>query len=362
MSKLLRLLALALLLALIPALLALRRDLPTDRQALIGEKYGGWSGVLSLWVCEGWPSGCGSVSPWLNRCVTLFEKAHPGVYIQVETVEADTLREWDDGTMAAPDLLLFPPGLLETPKGLAPLAGDTALRGDLSRLGDWAGIRYALPVAMGGYARLWAPEADGGPAVPAEEPFRLWAAAQAVMRAPTAETEVAPQPASPDVDLGLPAASTWRSAWQRFAAGEADSLLASQREILRLEALREQGKGPNWSLDAASPFTDQLLFIAVPRGDDSSREALTEAFAASLLSEECQGELHRAGLFPTADCDAGYGPAEVLGALEALLRDMELLAPGAFGSAWREAVTEVLQNKQGDDPNDLITELRTILG
>ena len=38
--------------------------LPLDRQPLIEKKYAGWSGVLRLWVFEGWPCGSGGrISP-----------------------------------------------------------------------------------------------------------------------------------------------------------------------------------------------------------------------------------------------------------------------------------------------------------
>ena len=77
---------------LIPAAVVLRGTLPMDVQPLIEKKYGGWAGTLRLWVCEGWPTGAGSAARWLNRCVGIFEKAHPGVYIQPEYVEESALR------------------------------------------------------------------------------------------------------------------------------------------------------------------------------------------------------------------------------------------------------------------------------
>ena len=66
MRKWRTLLCLALLIALVPAALRLRRALPLDPQPLIEEKYGGWAGVLRLWVCEGWLPG-GGAAAWLNR-------------------------------------------------------------------------------------------------------------------------------------------------------------------------------------------------------------------------------------------------------------------------------------------------------
>lgn len=360
MSKFRAPVCLLLLLALVPALLSLRAELPSDRQALIEEKYAGWSGVLRLWYFEGWPAGSGSASPWLSRCAAAFEKAHPGVYVQPESVDAETLRGWSDGGMAPPDILLFPPGLLETPAGLLPLEGSAALRDGITRRGDWGGAVYALPVAMGGYARVEASAADNSEIAPEPEPFRRWDVARAALETRRDADEGAPGEGAPvpqpDLDLGLPAsAPAPQSAWRRFANGEAGALLASQREIARLEALREAGKGPEWSVDAVAPFTDQLLFAAVPCRADQGRQALAAEFAGSLLSEDGQGQLYRAGLFSVTSAPSGYGPSDALGRMDALLRAASPAMPRAFGTGWVGAASALARDPAaGDDFMDLL--------
>lgn len=360
MRKLFRLFCAALTFALIPLLLGLRESLPADHQGMIEKKYAGWSGVLRLWCFEGWPAGQGSASAWLSACVSAYEKAHPGVYIQVDSVDGDTLRRWNDGTLPPPDLLLFPPGLLADPAGLSPLRSDAACRRDLLRLGDWDGICYALPVALGGYARLEAGADAAEALVPTAEPFRLWAVADASMDAPTPSDD-APVPAAPELDLGLPASATPRAAWRRFAGGEAGALVATQREVVRLSALRDQGKGPEWRVAAVSPFTDQLLFIAVPRGDTPERQAFAAGFATALLGEGCQWELHRSGLFPTTSHDGGYGAADPLGELAARLRQQTLAAPRAFGTTWIEAAERLVRETSGMEPGAFTEVLRHAL-
>ena len=53
--------------------LRIRASLPGDTGPLIREKYDGWSGVLRLWVYEGWEA---NAMGWLNRAISAFEKEH----------------------------------------------------------------------------------------------------------------------------------------------------------------------------------------------------------------------------------------------------------------------------------------------
>ena len=102
---------------LVPAILQLRGKMPIDTQPLIEKKYGGWAGVLRLWVYEGWKPGGGNMAGWLNKCVGSFEKKHPGVYVQPEYVDGATMRALGrDGL--APDMAIFPPGGLESAAAL----------------------------------------------------------------------------------------------------------------------------------------------------------------------------------------------------------------------------------------------------
>ena len=330
-------LCLLLLAALAPLLPRLRGALPTNRQALIEAKYGGWSGVLRLWVCEGWQPGSGSFAGWLNRCVAAFEKRHPGVYVQAESVGAATLSGWDEGGLS-PDLLLFPPGVLASPRNLAPLDAPESLRAGLRRAGDWRGACCALPVAMGGYAVLRS-SAEGDCVALEDDAFHRRHTALRYLPAQAEAPESSARPVLPELDLGLPASAQsagadWTvsaDAWKDFANGDAAGLLVTPRELRRLEALSAQGRGPDWRLASTSRFTDLLLFAAVSAQGDAERQALGAAFAASLLEDACQGELYRAGAFAVTGATSGYAAGDSLGAMEAMLREAEPVAARAFG-------------------------------
>lgn len=351
--------ACALCLAALALLLPLaRRALPVDTRPLVAEKYAGWSGVLRLWVCEGWTPGSGSLSGWLNACAARFERAHPGVYVQPIVVDADALASMSDSGIARPDLILFPPGLLDGPTGLTPLEAPGNLREALADAGRWGGATYAVPVALGGYLWAWdaarldaLPDmwADGGLAVPAPEPWRRWDAALLALCAGLRGGEAeAPAPELPGLDLGLAAAATadrsrrlpegfdWDAdAYRHFTNGEAAATLVTQREVRRLESLSGQGRGPDWRLSPGGAFTDQLLYLAIPeRPEGDPRPSLCAALVDWLLSEDCQGTLARAGAFAVTDAPSGYAPGDALLALDAALREDALIVPNAFDRTW----------------------------
>ena len=150
MHRLRTALCLALLLALVPLLALARNVLPQDNRDLVAKKYAGWSGVLRLWVFEGWDGG-GSLAAWLNRCIERFERRHPGVYIQPQPVDAGAMAAFGASGIRPPDMLLFPPGLLDSPEGLAAVDISEALREPLRRCGVWNGTTFAAPVASGDF-------------------------------------------------------------------------------------------------------------------------------------------------------------------------------------------------------------------
>lgn len=376
---------------LLPLAVLAGRHLPTDTRPLVEEKYAGWSGVLRLWVFEGWAEGMDALPAWLNRCVARFEKRNPGVYVQPRVVDAGAITAMNDSGIPRPDMLLIPPGLLSSPEGLAPLTLPDGLRAPLAGCGAWGGTVYAVPVAMGGY--LWARNAALIPrvpdtwrasgatlAAPAPEPWRRWDAALLALcsgryseAAPDSARET-PAPPLPGVDLGLAGAGTDEptprptapegelgcrlpdgfgfgdDAWQRFVNGEAAAIPVTQREARRLQALSDQGKGPDWRLSAgASAFTDQLLCLAVVDAPEAEeQQELCKAFLACLLEDACQGDLSRAACFSVTDAGSGYDAGDPLLVLDAALRDPGLCAPNCFDAEWPSDCARIVREFTDD--------------
>lgn len=407
MGKLRAALCLLCLMLLIPALIQAHHVLPLDTGPLVSEKYAGWSGVLSLWIFEGWPCGNGSIAPWLNQCVESFEKRHPGVYVQPQFVDAGAIASMNDSGILPPNMILFPPNLLKTPEGLMTIEVPDDVRPEIRRCGMWNGSLYAVPVAMGGYLWGWNTalihaipnswrEVDTALSVPAPQTWRHWDAALLALcsgrYAPSESngaSEPTPSPAH-EMELGLtggeatePAPSSEPrqgmtlprrlpsgfqfddNAWRHFINGESAAMPVTQREIRRLQSLSEQGKGPDWKLcPGDGAFTDQLLSLAILNQPDTDpRVTLCRDFLTHLLSDECQSNLFRVSAFAVTDARSGYDASDPLAIMDAALRDASLCAPRMFDGKWSDHAEAIVRKYISDtqDAPVLWRQLRDIM-
>ena len=308
--------------ACLPGILRSAARLPQDNQALVEEKYAGWSGVLRIWAFEGWTGG-DLMAGWINGCASAFEKSHPGVYIEVTYPGAEAVRQLGRTGVRAPDMILFPPGLMDSPDGLVALE-SLPVRESLADSGGG----YACPVALGGYA--WAIN-DGaeGTAIPADEEWRSWSAAVQRLGEPGAiieEIEIEP----PGIDLGLPASASASDGLTRFVNGELNAIPVTQRELARLLRLQDQGRGPEWRLQpGAEAWTDQAIYLAVVQG---GQEALSREFLSYLLSEDCQMRLTRVNLFGVTDSPTGYASGSAMELMDLSMLREGFTASGAFNT------------------------------
>lgn len=353
MKRLRTIICLVILALTLPGVLALRGRLPGDAQPMIEKKYGGWSGVLRLWVCTDRP-----VAAWLNRCVSIYEKRHPGVYVQPEVVGADALTAVG---LTPPDLLLFPPGTVDGPLDMtAPVLMDgymwaynTSLIDDLP--GTWRGLTLAVPEDRG--AALLALcsgrySEEGVQAEPSGE-LELGLLLDDSGNTPT------PPPAEGALSCRLPEDFAFDpDAWRHFINGEAAATIVTAPEVRRLEALPQ---GPDWRLGAAGTavFTDQVLYVGVYPQENVEKLDLCRGFIEHLLSEECQGQLHRIDAFSVTGVPSGYPPGDSLAAMEAMLNGKPLILPGPFDRSWRNDVDAIVRKfvEGGGDPGALLGRL-----
>ena len=336
---------------------SVRRLFPFPRGDALTARRQAWAGVLRLWVCENLP--CGTLDAWLNEASSAFERRNDGVYVQITTVSRASATDFA-AAENPPDMLLLPPSLLDTPDGL------------LNRSGE-----YLTPVAMGGYAwainRAMLPglSPEGAPMrIPADSETASYSAAlAALLCGDEAASGDVRRESRYGVDLGLPDASNRPSATaaslvrrellpadgsqadenalRSFTRGEAAVTLVSQRELLRLSALADSGRAPDFAVVCTGyAFTDRLaLFAAVdlPRDDLAARQALCEEFLALLLDDARQAQLNRVGCFRVTPGAALYATSSPLAPLERALTDAQPLFPPFFTSEWRARAQDVAQ-------------------
>ena len=342
--------------------LSARSLFPFPRGDALTARQQAWAGVLRLWVCEDLP--CGTLDAWLNEASTAFERRNDGVYVQITPVSRAAAADFA-AAENPPDMLLLPPSLLDTPDGLLNRAGE-----------------YLTPVAMGGYAwvinraRLpeLSPEGAAMQIPPDTETASYSAALIAMLCGDDVTPDGAPRESRYGVELGLPDASDRPSAssaprvrrelrpadgsqidenaFRSFTRGEASVALVSQRELLRLSALADSGRAPDYAVACTGfAFTDRLaLFAAVdlPRDDRSERQALCEKFLTLLLDDTRQARLSRAGCFRATPGAALYATSSALAPLERALTDADPLFPPFFTSEWRaRAQTEAKELLSG---------------
>ena len=123
---------------------------------------------------------------------------------------------------------------------------------------------------------------------------------------------------------------------------------------IRAAPYEHQRRAAAFALDrlarGGGAFSDQLLCLAVADPPDpSERQALCAEFLAFLLTDECQGELHRASAFGVTDAASGYGVGDPLATMDAALRDTALQTPRCFDAGWTEAAEAIVRKFVSDD-------------
>ncbi len=387
-----------------------------DRTGLVLRDYNTWTGVLRLWKCEGWQSGNGTLTAWLNTCIARFEKQHKGVYIQLTDVSTETLSAFAGGAVNPPDMLVYAPGMLGAPYDLVQLPDELPIKDSLSNLGTWQGDRYAVPIALGGYAVAvnrsmlneipddWSQaqlvQSDQKKETfvldaPADGEFQSWSAAiislfagsysqSAQMRQtligegleiglPTAVPQNTPQVEQEEtiypnaLPVSLPEDFRQReSIYSRFTSGEIAAMPVTQREIRRLQLLDESGKAPDWQVESIGlPFTDQAALFSITawqRNDMQARQELCTEFMQLLLCEEMQTKLTQVRAFSVRDLPAMYQGNRGLSVIEAALSDENLLTPPAFGNEWRAYVCSLADEiSAGESTQAAQKKLRAML-
>lgn len=209
--------------------------------------------VLRIWYCESWT---GNGMQWLLKQIAAFEKANKGTRVTVRSIQKN---EWLVDGLVIPDILLFEAGALHNPEEwLMQIKNTYSLKEPFQFTGMHHGLQYAVPVCYGGNVRL------------------------------VNENKLD----------GIELIMEGEQQYQDFVAEKASALIASVREVRRLTALVDAGKGFPFQAQPYGDKTDKVLFASV-FGNTGERAGSALAFLDFLLSEQAQNMLPEAGLLPT---------------------------------------------------------------
>lgn len=322
-------------------------NLPVPPEGMAALPYEGWSGVIRLRVYQGFRTGTGSLVPWLNSCLSTYEKRHSGVYVQVETVSLQTFSTLSTDEVP-PDMVIFTPGALDNASCLEKLDISAAgISEGLIEACIWNGECRALPLCYGGYGILL--NMDDMPLLPTADEWGSAISAQYRAATRTKKAHYALQVPGeggwPDAARNLLGAlpetgeqmppdylnCSMVKAWSDFKNGIAACIPASQWHLRQLYLLDCDGKAPNYTFyPSENGYTDQYFAAGVVAGsskDHAARSRVCRDIIGYLMGEEAQSRLSLALAMPArADMNL-YRNAGDMAALEAAYTNAAKFAP-----------------------------------
>lgn len=297
-----------------------------------------WEGVVTVGLVPSFPTV--NLDGWLQASFRSFEKQQSNVLVSLRKMTTVGVRTGAaSGTL--PDVLLVGLNILEEPEQLfVPLDDETCIREDLYGAGKVGQTRYALPVAMGGYALMgnrrlldgvgWSPKCDFAQtmALLAEKGQSVAAPQIANINPMQALTEMG-EVGSVQVENSRVHAKVWPD----FVLEQKYTFyVGTQREVRRMQTLCSAGKGFETvlMLPKNTAYTDQILLGGVVRSeltnaevyDREEKEKWSAQLILHLLKEEQQMDLNRAYLFSVLPDQHLYEDGTQMAALEASLRSV----------------------------------------
>ncbi len=325
--------------------------LPADNAPEVRKKYDTWTGVLRVWVVEDWQVGTGSLERWLNICGAQFEKSHDGVYVNVQLVPAEAVKNFLTTGVNPPDLIVYPPGLLDSADGLRAFSVSADYKAGLDAVGRYEDARYAAAVLTNAY--VWIYDPGRRKRLPADL-YEVPAACRANDLPALVCLNSGLRPAEgtarvlPGVDIGLSggAAETPEptgsvacrvgadflvsdAAWTLFQSGDVDAFVGDLSDI------RRAAQRTNWAtvVTGAYAWTDDMALVSlVARDGDRAdeRAALCEGYI-NLLLWDGQTRAAKAGALPVTRGAGAYAGDLALAPVEAALETMRHICAPAFG-------------------------------
>lgn len=298
------------------------KKLPADNSELISEKYSTWAGVIRIWADKDCLAG-----GWLNACAEKFEKAHAGVYINVQELSSGVLSEYATSGVNTPDILIYTDGVIDNTAPLIPISKAYPLRDGIHS------STYAVPVLLHPSFLIYNPTVhetlpgdlrNTQTVCSAEDIAALTALCTGLRSAEgvsaalpgidlglTGSTQPTPAPAGtiecrvpPDVIADTPVRKL-------FAAGDADIFVGGIGDVLRLEECAAAATG-NYA------YASDIVMCSIVNKDEGRAEICREYL--DTLMNDGQTLAARAQAFPAIYGASAWEDNQILASVEEGLR------------------------------------------
>ncbi len=226
--------------------------------------------VVSLWHVDSFEGGVGSRAEFLLRRAAEYEKKHPGVFVMVTSLTAESATE-KFAKGEAPDLVSYGYGV--EIGNFSPIKTDKE-----SAYGTLDGTVYAVPWCMGGYVVLSREELPKDKVLPSAvvskgnftQPYAALAASGYTLQNAVEKSPL--------------------EAYYRFVSGMSDILIGTQRDINRLN-LREESA----VITPLEGYNDLYQYFSVAAAS-SEKKYYAEEFIGYVLSDGAQEKLSSIGM------------------------------------------------------------------
>lgn len=281
-------------------------------ELLSGEKEP-WSGVITIWHIVGFKTYQGSITAYLESCAASYEKAHPGVYVEVLGMDLTGMEE-RLARGETPHVWSFPSGALYAQR-LSPLELGQ-LPGFVGNLAPAVeeGNTYAVPYLYSGYFLL-------GNTIVTQDKGLTW---------PHNQEEITGQLLQQALDMAggkgraqLCASELFCAMWELtgvsapegdFNAGQVALRIGDARTCGDLARKQESG---GFTFDALPlpNFTDQVQYIGVDAVASGQAANHAQNLIRLLLEPKAQGKTAALGAMPAVQ---GVEASYTIGTLQAL--------------------------------------------
>ena len=256
-----------------------------------------YQGILELWHVETFEGGSVSRLSFLQREASIFEKAHKGTYISLQTM---SLEQFNLNLSAGkkPNLLSFGIGVGSNfLKDLIFLDSEN-VRDDISLGGIFNGKQFAVPYILGGYCLISNSDANNDNEKTEKQKTNIGKTGVGLLGSinPLKAVEFNNKKIVKIFDDMIDKNMDTYTAYDKFIKGNFSTLVGTQRDVYRCFNKIQNGSMANLNFDFLGGWTDLVQYMSVFSATQIE-EQMCRKFVSQLIGVETQKKLANYNLF-----------------------------------------------------------------